>query len=549
VEGTNPDAASVRLQFPGADIVTNSATIEVERHLGPGTSPVIIDQQGADGLRNLANNSGIGSLILHGNFKVSPPQFSNAGYMSVGGTFSLPAGGTFVQSDGELFLNYGRFGVLDTQGGHVLLQGGRLTGGNRNTQPFAISGTTTSNAVISPGSGNSTPRIIFGGDLSLGSSSVLRFDLAGTARGPLPTRFLNPPVYGYDAIDSTGAIVLNGKLQVTLSTATETKARFTPQPADTFILVRSQLPLSGAFTNVANGARLTTTDGGGSFVVHYGPITPFEPNAVVLSNFQPNTGPAAFFNLSTRAHVEGGDQVLIGGFIVTGSEPKPVIVRGIGPSLHSFGVATPLEDPTLTLHDNTGAIIASNDDWQQTQRIDIQATGVAPSDRREPAIVRTLAPGTYTAVVKGKNAATGICLVEIYDLDAGTQSRLANISTRGLVRGGLDVLIGGMIVGGGSSSTDVLVRALGPSLSKFGVNGAIEDPYITVRDGNGNVVATNGNWKDSPRRLQIEATGAAPADDREAAELCTLQPGAYTAVVGLTHGEAGIGLVEFYRLN
>jgi len=537
-DGSGGAPQSVKFQFRGADIVTNSAALWVGASNG---GPTIVDEQGADALRNLANNSATGSLILSYSFNANGPRFANAGFISIG-TFKLPSGGVFEQSDGELSISFVGSGKLDTQGGSILLQGGRVTGGG------TLAGTTSSNAVISPGNNDRTPLMTFAGNLTLRSSSILRFDIAGTARGPgVPSRPTSPQAYGYDAIDGTGSVAIDGQLQVALSSATQSGGRFTPASSDTFILLKAQAPIAGSFKNIANGGRLTTTDGGGSFLVNYGPNTPFDPTTVVLSDFQPNTSAGVFLNMSTRVQVEGGDDVLIGGFIVTGSEPKPVIMRAVGPSLRSSGISGPLDDPILTLHDNTGATMASNDNWQQSQRIAIQATGVAPTDQREPAIVRTLEPGAYTLVVEGKNGANGVCVVEIYDLNAGTQSQLANISTRGVVQGGSGVMIGGVIIGGGTSSTDILVRALGPSLTKAGVAGAMEDPLFVVYNGYGVIVANNDDWKQN--RAVVEPTGMGPDDDREAADVRTLQPGAYTAVVSPARGKSGVGLVEFYRLR
>ena len=544
-------STGVALQFPGADIVTNSAVLTLDH---PDGSPAIIDENGADGLRNFANNTASGSLTLRTNFHVNVPRFANAGYISLIRSFTLPSGGVFEQSDGELSVSFyggsNGWGKLDTQGGSILLQGGRLTGGG------TLVGATTSSAVISPGNGDITPRMVFTGDLTLGSSSVLRFDLGGTLRGPgYPdgSPFSGDRQYGYDAIDCTASVILDGQLQVNLSTASPYGGRFTPDPNNTFILLKSQAPIVGSFRNVANGQRLNTVDGGGSFVVNYGPNTTSDPTAVVLSDFQPNTGPAVLLNISTRGQVGSGERVMIGGFIITGSEPKPVIVRGIGPSLRSSGIGGTgipgvLDDPVLSLHDQSGATIASNDDWPQSpQRTAIQGTGIAPSDPREPAIVATLEPGPYTAVLEGKSGATGVCLVEVYDLNAGAQSQLANMSTRAYVDTGDNVLIGGFIVGGGTGSTDILVRALGPSLSKAGVTEAMEDPSLGIYTANGTTIGGNDDW--TINRASIEATGLAPSDDRESAYLLTVQPGAYTAVVRPARGKSGVGLVEFYRLR
>jgi hypothetical protein len=203
--------------------------------------------------------------------------------------------------------------------------------------------------------------------------------------------------------------------------------------------------------------------------------------------------------------VQTGDNVLIGGFIITGTDPKNVVIRGIGPSLSNFGIANPLQDPTLELH-NSNSVIASNDDWQTAANASQIPTSLQPTDSRESAILITLQPGSYTAIVSGKNGTTGVGLVEVYDLDQATTSKLANISTRGFVDTGENVLIGGFIVGGGNGSARVIIRAIGPSLTQFGVSGALSDPTLELHDGNGVTITTNDNWKDT-QQVEIEATG------------------------------------------
>jgi hypothetical protein len=539
-----------KFMFTGADVVTNSSNLTLVRKFSPAN---MVDEHDADALRNLANNTAAGTLILDGQFATTARRFTNAGYLRLNRDFVLASASTFVQSDGTLVISQNGtyntgLGKLDTQGGSILLNGGMLIEAGR------LVGDTTSNILISPGDGTTryTPLMVFDGKLVLGSNSVLRFDLLGTARGSgsyYGGPFGGPPAYGYDAIDCTGSVTLGGQLQIALG-ATQSGSRFSPSGSDTFLLVKAQTSLTGSFSNVANGQRLNTTDGGGSFVVNYGANSAFDPTGVTLSAFQPNTSPAVLRNISTRGLVTGGQRVVIGGFIVTGSEPKPVILRALGPSLRTSGVTDALDDPVLTLYDSRGTVLASNDDWQKSsQRSAIQGSGIPPTDSREAAVVATLAAGSYTAVIESKNGATGVALVEVYDLNTGTQSQLANISTRGFADVGDHELIGGIIVGGGSGSTDVLVRALGPSLAKVGVAQPLEDPGVVVYNGSGTAVMNNGNWQDSPRRAAIEATGIAPTDPHEAADIATLPPGSYTALVGPQAGQSGVGLVEFYRLK
>jgi hypothetical protein len=253
-------------------------------------------------------------------------------------------------------------------------------------------------------------------------------------------------------------------------------------------------------------------------------------------------------NISTRVKVLAGDNVLIGGFIVTGTSPIKVLVRAIGPSLGTQGVSGALADPVLELHEADGTTVI-NDNWRDTQEQEIIDTTIPPTDDLESAIVQTLPPGSYTAVVSGKNATTGIGLVEAYDLDQPGDSRLANISTRGFVDTGDNVMIGGFIVGPVDlGDATVLVRAIGPSLTSQGVAGALQDPFLELHDGNGLLVTSNDNWKDT-QQAEIEATTIPPADDRESALVSTLAPGNYTAIVSGKGSTTGVGLVEVYHLQ
>jgi uncharacterized delta-60 repeat protein len=256
----------------------------------------------------------------------------------------------------------------------------------------------------------------------------------------------------------------------------------------------------------------------------------------------------SFQNLSARAHVFTGERILIAGFIIEGSENKTLLIRGMGPSLASFGVPAPLADPTLSLFDHTGALIATNDNWKQTQQTQIQATGLAPPNDLEAAILVTLSPGAYTAFLQGKAMTTGIGLAEVYDVDPNANAQPTNLSARAFVGTGSDVLIGGTIIGGNSASLQrVLVRALGPSLASAGIATPLANPTLSLRDANGNVIANNDNWKDS-QQADIAATGKAPSNDLESGVLALLAPGNYTAIVAGKNGTTGVALIEFYNL-
>jgi Divergent InlB B-repeat domain len=258
----------------------------------------------------------------------------------------------------------------------------------------------------------------------------------------------------------------------------------------------------------------------------------------------PTPTPTTLANISTRLRVETGDNVLIGGFIITGTQDKKVIVRAIGPSLP---VPDALADPFLELHDGAGNLIQSNDNWVDSpnKQAIIDST-IPPSNDLESAIVATLPANSsaYTAIVRGVNDTTGVGLVEVYDLDQSVDSKLANISTRGFVETGDNVMIGGFIVLG-SSSQNVIVRAIGPSLP---VPGALADPTLELHNGNGDVIAFDDNWKDS-QQAEIEATTIPPTNDLESAIVATLDPGNYTAIVRGVNDTTGVALIEVYALN
>ena len=260
---------------------------------------------------------------------------------------------------------------------------------------------------------------------------------------------------------------------------------------------------------------------------------------------------AQLLNISTRMNVQTGDNVLIGGFIVTGTAPKKVLLRAIGPSLANANPPVPgaLADPVLEFHAADGSLITSNDNWKDTQQTEIEATGIPPTNDLESALVITLNPGNYTAIVLGKNGTNGIGLVEGYDLDEAADSQLANISTRGFVETGSNVMIGGFILGNGTGTTNVLIRAIGPSLANANppVPGALADPTLELHDENGVLVMSNDNWKDS-QQAEIEATGIPPTNDLESAMVVTLPATAHTAIVAGKDGGMGVALVEAYRL-
>ena len=250
-------------------------------------------------------------------------------------------------------------------------------------------------------------------------------------------------------------------------------------------------------------------------------------------------------NISSRLLIQTGNNVGIAGFVVGGTEAKKVLIRGLGPTLAQFNVTGVMQNPTLELHDGSGSLITTNDNWKDTQQAEITATQLAPPADVEAAILATLQPGAYTAIQADARGGTGVGLIEIYDVDPLAGSKLINISTRGLVQTGNNVLIGGFSLAAGSGSNNVVVRALGPSLAPLGVNNALPDPVVTLYDSNANVITANDNWKDS-QSSSIENTGLQPPNNLDAAILVTLAAGNYTAIVTGRGGRTGVALVEVY---
>ena len=328
-----------------------------------------------------------------------------------------------------------------------------------------------------------------------------------------------------------------------------------------------------AFANSTGGVRVAATDldadGSADILAATGPGDSSRVRGIkgtslaILADFIPypnsNAGvfpgaiprfPAQSLNIATRANVLNGDNVLIGGFIVTGNDRKNVLLRGIGPS---SGVLGALADPTLELYSGN-TLLATNDNWKlrpdgSSQQAEIEATTIPPKNDLESALVRLLPPGSYTAILRGSNGGTGIGVVEAYDLNqATTDSQLANISTRGFVDKGDNVMIGGIILGGATGANEILVRALGPSLTGSGITNPLPDPTLGLYNSQGALLRGNDNWKDS-QRTDIEGTGIPPKNDLESALIAILPPGNYTAIVGGVGGATGIGLVAVSNLQ
>jgi hypothetical protein len=381
-----------------------------------------------------------------------------------------------------------------------------------------------------------------------GTGKIVKISSNGTV-SPFVTSGLNLP-QGL-AFDSAGNLY-----EADLGTNTIQKFSSSGSPLGTFGTYNPALsaPRSLAFDRDGNlfigefsgdSIRKVAPNGSSSF------FFPHDPNTFIGGlAFEPPT--AQLTNISTRASVQTGQGVTIGGFIVNGTASKTVVLRGLGPTLGQppFNVTGVLADPTLQLFDGSGHPMWFNDNWKDTQQTQIQATGLAPPNDFESAILQVLQPGNYTAVLAGKNGTTGVGLVEVYDISPGVFAELTNVSTRGSVGTGDNVMIAGIITTGGNGSTQIVVRGLGPTLAAppFGIAGALADPVVTLVDQNGMVVKTNDNWKNT-QQAAIQATGLAPPNDLESAMVVTVATGRYTAILAGKNGGTGIGLVEVYKLR
>lgn len=373
------------------------------------------------------------------------------------------------------------------------------------------------------------------------SNNVVRFAPDGTPLGFFAITGLNNP-QGID-FDSVGNLYV-------ANTAANTIRVFAPDGTDMGPLPTTKLsgPIGLAidrFDNIFVVNSLNTTveqitpDGTESVFA----LTGFSPTYVAVQ------AAPTLANISTRADVLTGDSILDGGFTISGLGTKSVLIKGLGPSLSSFGIMDVLANPMIELHNSTGAIIASNDNWKSTQQSQIEATGLAPTNDAEAALIANLTAGAYTVIESGVNGGTGVGLVEVYDLNATHGPELANISTRGFVGVGNDVMIAGFIdVSSTGTSGQMLLRGLGPSLGSFGVDNPLANPVLDLFNSNGTLIASNDDWQ-STQKDQIIATGLAPTNPLEAAILITLAPGAYTAIESGNSGGTGVGLVEVYNLH
>jgi hypothetical protein len=435
-------------------------------------------------------------------------QFTNAGFVQIKGKL---AANTYTQSGGQLdldaYLEDGTPGPLSLavlEANPVQLDGGTLTGAG-----VIIGNLINNGGTIVPG--HSAGSINVQGNYTQGTHAILALEIGGTQPGE------------FDQLAVSGKATLNGSLSI------RTINNFNPDPAVSFKPLQFST-VSGDFATTSSNAAAVVTSSG-----------------VQVKVTGPNPPPPQAQNIATRLSVQSGENVLIAGFIITGptGTTKKVAVRGMGPSLANVGITNPLLDPFIELHQSNGTVLTNNN-WKEASNANDIPTVLKPGDDRESVLLVMLPPGGHSAIVKGANGETGVGLAEVYDLDPPSATNLANISTRGLVQTGENVLIGGFIIGG-SDPAKVLVRAIGPSLAKFAVNAPLLDPMLEVHDTNGAAIS-NDDWRNT-QEAEIEATTIPPSDAHESALLATLTPGQYTAIVRGKNNATGVALVEVYMLR
>ena len=399
-----------------------------------------------------------------------------------------------------------------------------------------LGGAISDTATLSGGS-NPTGSITFSAfgpnDSSCGGTAAFVSSVAVNGNGQYPSGSFVPSVPGtYRFVATYSGDDQNKGVTTSCSDPSESVTVIAPTPSPT--------PTATATATATPTATATAT-----------------PTATATATASPTPSPsgtpAQALNISTRLRVEAGDRAMIGGFIIRGNAMKPVVLRGLGPSLMVSGLPGMmlLADPILELHGPNGALITSNDNWKDSpQRSQIEGTVFQPSNDKESVIIATLAPGNYTAVLRGVGETTGIGIVEIYDNGQAVDSDLANISTRGFVRFGNEVMIGGFTLGANPSPTRIAVRALGPSLASSNVGPVLADPTLELHDANGVIINANDDWGSDPvAAAQLTANGLALPNPKESGIFMLLAPGQFTAIVAGKDGTIGIGLVEIYNVR
>jgi hypothetical protein len=486
------------------------------------------------------SNSGTGGGISSGGVVV----ISNS---TVSGNFAFDKGGAFYNGGGTWEIRNstlsGNSATLSTDGifntganavlqiGNTILSDGGVNisndGGTVTSLGYKLSTDNGSGFLTAPGDQtNANPML--GPLQNNGGPTSTHIPLSGSPAINAGDPNFTPPPFN----DQRGALYLrvsDGRIDIGSVEVQPTPTPSTPTPTATVTTTPTPTP----------SATISPTG------------TP-TPTSTPSASPTPSPTPARALNMSTRLRVETGDNVMIGGFIVTGTQPKNVALRGIGPSLGGLGINDALADPTLELRAANGMLLFQNDNWQDdlAQAAQLTSLGLAPQNPNESGLVVTLEPGAYTAIMAGKNQTAGVGLVEIYDTDPAANSQLANISTQGFVRTGDNVMIGGFILGGGTGSTGIAVRGIGPSLSQSGLSNVLADPTLELRDSNGVLLIANDNWQDDPASAgQLTAHGLAPQNPLESGIFAPLPPGAFTAILAGKSSGVGLGLVEIYNVQ
>jgi hypothetical protein len=552
----------------GNDIVNNSGAIV-------GNNGFAIDMQGGNNTLNITGGAasitgnvsggtgGTNALVIDpgsGNSFSYTGQLSNFNSAEIkSGTVTLSGANTY---SGNTTISGGTLVAQNVAGtatgtGTVAVNNGAKLGGTGTVGAVTVS----SGGTVAPGQ---IAGILNSGNVTFNGGSIFSIEIGGAVAG------------AHDQLNVTGTVNLGGStLSGTLING------FTPTAGQQFVIIQSSGAITGTF---AQGSSVNI--GGKSFTISYNANSVVlsisaapTPTATATATATPAATPTATAtatpgasatptatatpiaglvgNVSTRLPVGTGDNILIEGFIVQGpaGSTKNIIVRAIGPSLIPFGITDALANPTLEIHDSNDTIVATNDNWKTTQvggiitgdqSQQINASGVAPGDDKESAIIANLAPGSYTALVRGAGNSVGTGVVDAYDLSGATAARLANIATRGLIQPGDKLMIAGFIIQNGP--VRLVVRAIGPSLSAFGITNALPDTTLQLKDQNGATVIENDDWQ-SAQKAELESTGLQPTHPLEAAVVATILPGQYTAQVRGKPEATGIGVVQVYFLQ
>lgn len=477
-------------------VVTNSSTL-VSGNLA--LSPAI-SENGA----GLIGNDSAGLIGNDGGTLVGNDGASLIGLD--GATLVGNDGASLIGPDGNRLIGLdGGSLITDNGAGLIGIDGGTLTGTGEIRGNLVNRG-----GFILPG--NSAGGILINGNYTQESAATLLLEIGGTKTTP----------FQYDIFQVLGTANLGGKLIV------RTIDGYTPAAGNSLspLLYTTR---TGSFASVSSNAQIS-----------------FGATGAQVTVTGPNPPSSRALNISTRLQIQRGDNALFASFIITGpaGSTKKVLIRGLGPSLAKLGVAGTIPDPFLELH-SSGATI-TNDNWQQAPNANEIPNGFAPSDPRESLILATLAPGNYSAIIRGAHDEIGVGLCEVYDLDGNSAAQLANIATRGFVQKDDDVLIGGFIIAG-KEPVKMLVRVIGPSLSGLGLQGVLTDPELELHDSNGGVIA-NDDWR-STQETEILGLKFEPPNEKEPAILAVLTPGNYTAVVRGKDNTTGIAVVEAYNLQ